>query len=137
MILTSAALLFAVGNYSYAQYCASSAIYTGDEVITNVTLGSINNSSICGATAPGAGSAANLYANFTGLAAPNMTVGNSYPMSVTVGTCNGYYGTYTNVYIDWNGDQDFLDANETVYTGAYTAAAATMTFNVVVPAGAT
>ena len=115
--------------------CASSANSSFDEVITNVSLGSLNNTTVCGITAPGAGSIANQYGNYTTLTAPNLNIGVSYPASVSVGTCGGYYGTFTNTYIDWNGDQDFLDAGETVYTSLSTPGAATLTYNVLVPAG--
>jgi|GEM_PF-3312173 len=116
-------------------FCASSANSSFDEVITNVSLGSLNNTTVCGITAPGAGSIANQYGNYTTLTAPNLNIGVSYPASVSVGTCGGYYGTFTNTYIDWNGDQDFLDAGETVYTSLSTPGAATLTYNVLVPAG--
>jgi len=116
-------------------FCASSATSSFDEVITNVSLGSLNNTTVCGIIAPGAGSIADRYGNYTTLTAPDLSIGVSYPASVSVGTCGGYYGTFTNTYIDWNGDQDFLDAGETVYTSLSTPGAATLTYNVLVPAG--
>ncbi|MGJ8661624.1 MAG: GEVED domain-containing protein, partial [Bacteroidota bacterium] len=136
ILLTTTMLALSSIQGANAQYCASSSNSTYDEVITNVTLGSINNTSVCGTAAPGAGSIANRYSNFTTLPAPNMTVGVTYPSSVSVGTCGGYYGTYVNTYIDWNGDQDFLDPGETVYSSASIPGAATLNYNITVPAGA-
>jgi PKD repeat protein len=135
--LLSGLFLFLINLQSVnAQYCASSSSSSFDEVISNVTIGSLNNTSVCGTVAPGPGSVVNQYSNFTTLAAPSLTVGVTYPASVSVNTCNGYYGTYVTTYIDWNGDQDFLDAGETVYTSASIPGAATLTYNVTVPPGA-
>lgn len=52
-------------------YCTSNATSTADEFLANVTLGSLNNTSICGTLAPGPGSIANRYSNYTGLTPPN------------------------------------------------------------------
>jgi hypothetical protein len=54
-----------------------------------------------------------LYSNYAGqLAAPVVNPGQSIPWSVTTGTCNGWYGVNLRIYIDFNIDGDFVDANE-------------------------
>lgn len=94
-------------------YPASSATYTGDEEIFNVTFGTLNNTSNCATTAPGANSANQKYSNYAGqIAAPVVNPGQSIPWSVNVGTCNGWYGVNLRIYIDFNIDGDFVDANE-------------------------
>ena len=103
-------------------YGASNATYTGDDDIFNVSLGTLNNSSTCSTVAPGAGSVAAEYSNYTGfVAAPNLTVNNNYTLSVTVGMCltSSYSGVVT-AYIDYNQNGSFADAGELVYTSPYT-----------------
>jgi hypothetical protein len=50
-------------------YCASSALFTADEEILNVSIGTMNNSSTCGSTG-GPGSIQNQYSNYTAIVAP-------------------------------------------------------------------
>ena len=101
-------------------YCPSNATSLADEEIWNVTFGSLNNSSTCASTG-GAGSLINQYSNFTStVTAPNIIAGNTYPLSVQIGTCGGNYNNSVKVYIDLNRDGDFLDAGETIYASAAT-----------------
>ena len=94
-------------------YPFSGAIYTGDEEILNVSFGTLNNSSTCSTTAPGAGSQNQLYSNYAGVvSAPVVNPSQVVNWSVNVGTCGGWYGVNLRIYIDWNSDGDFLDANE-------------------------
>jgi hypothetical protein len=96
-------------------YCTSNATSTADEEILNVSIATLNNSSTC-ATTGGAGSIQSEYSNFTTTVAPvNLMLGSIYPMTVTIGTCGGNYSNFTKVFIDFNRDGDFLDANETAY----------------------
>ena len=97
-------------------YCASNATSTFDEEILNVTFGTLNSSSTC-ATTGGPGSVQSQYSNYTTtVAAPNIIAGNSYPLSIQIGTCNGNYSNSTKVFIDLNRDGDFVDVGENVYT---------------------
>ncbi len=102
-------------------YCTSAASSTYDDEIFNVTFGGLNNSSICGAVAPGAGSLPYQYSNYTTLPAYNYVMGLNYPLSVTTGMCNGnsYSGRFC-VWIDYNHNGLFTDPGETIYTSAYT-----------------
>ena len=108
--------LFLSPFIAYSQ-CASNATSTADEDILNVTFGTLNNSSTC-ATTGGAGSILNEYSNYTAVAAPNITQCANVSFSVQIGTCGGNYGNAIAIFIDWNGDLDFVDAGETVYTSA-------------------
>ena len=117
-------------------YCASAATSTNDEEITNVTLGTINNTTAC-ASLTGtqgtavAGSTADLYSNFAGstVPVPNLNATQSYNLSFQLTLCLGSPYTNTNkVWIDWNRDGDFLDASEEVFNSG-SASRNTTTFN--------
>lgn len=122
-------------------YCSSGASFTGDDEIFNVSIGTLNNTSACGQTG-GPGSTLSLYSNYTGmLAAPNLTVGNTYTISVTVGQCNGspYSGGVT-VYMDLNNNGSFSDPGEQVYASASTLWAVTgttLSAPITIPVGST
>ncbi|MEN9698923.1 MAG: hypothetical protein RLZZ301_121, partial [Bacteroidota bacterium] len=104
-------------------YCGSNSTSALDEEILNVTLNTINNSSVCGVAAPGPGSLASQYSNFTTSVAPTMLApGVSYPFSVEIGTCNGNYSNWTKAWIDFNQNGLFTDAGELIYSSpTYTA----------------
>ena len=118
-------------------YCASNATSTADEEILSVTLGSMTNVSSC-TTTGGAGSLINQYSNYTTTVTPlNVQVGSTYPVSVQIGTCGGNYSNFTKVFIDWNRDGDFLDANETAFQNPVFATGPNIqSGNITVPAGA-
>ncbi len=82
-----------VGDYCFA---------TGgcDEYISNVTVGSINNSSACEG-----------FMSYTNL---STNVPTNVPATVTVTNGNPFSSDQCGVWIDWNGDGDFADANETL-----------------------
>lgn len=102
---------------SSVPYLASNATSTADDEIFNVTFGSLNNNSICGAVAPGAGSLAFEYSNYTDLTPTTVTAGTPITSSVSIGFCNTFtYGTTFSVYIDLNQNGSFADAGESVYT---------------------
>jgi hypothetical protein len=108
-------------------YCAASQS-TGecgnaDEFISNVTIGSINNTTTCAQSLP---SGYNSYiAQSTAIVA-----GNS--LAISVGNGNYYSGDLCRVYVDWNQDGDFVDAGEeTILTGT-----TTFTGNIAAPVGA-
>lgn len=98
-------------------YPANYPSNTADEDITNVTVGSLNNSSVCGALAPGAGSIAYRYSNYTGsVSGPSEMLGAVVPFSLTMTTCDGNFGNFFQIYVDWNQNGDFSDAGEQVYS---------------------
>ena len=136
-----AMLLLATGQ-SYAQitYCASNATSAADEDIWNVTLGTLNNTSTCSSVAPGPGSLAAQYGNYTSLAPPILVIGNTYPMSLTLAYCGATaYSNIVSVYMDFNQNGLLTDAGEQVWLktyAAYTLPSQVFTFNVTVPATA-
>lgn len=72
--------------------------------IINVTMGTINNTT---------GIEPNNYGNYSNLST-NVIRGATIPTSITFGTGFTYN---TNIWVDWNNDGDFDDADESVYTG--------------------
>lgn len=106
-------LAFAVAGTTQAQYCTSNATSNYDSNCGAVMFNTINNSTlgICA-----------MYSNFTSMST-SVTIGNSYPISVTAGTCGGNYTRHGKVYIDYNGDGDFVDPGEEVFTFGPTAPA--------------
>lgn len=90
---------------STVSYCSASATNTADERIGNVKFGTINNTS----------TGTSGYENFTSVST-NVTKGSSYTISVTpVWTSTKYNEAYA-VYIDYNGDGDFTDSGELVWS---------------------
>ena len=131
----------ASGNYSLTitlsscgggGYCTSGASSTADSDIDQVVLAgdinTINNNtaSVCAG-----------YTDFTGLTPAELSQGGSYTAAVTLGTCGGDFAKSGRIYIDWNQDNDFLDANEDL--GSFGGSSTTATYNqpITVPAGAT
>ena len=113
---TSTPLLVTTNSFVNC-YCTSNATSTADEEILNVTLSTLNNSSTCGVAAPGPGSLASQYSNFTtSVAAPILAAGVFYPFSVEIGTCNGNYNNWTKAWIDFNQNGLFTDAGEEIYS---------------------
>jgi hypothetical protein len=101
-------------------YCVVPIVTTADEEITNVTLGTLNNSSTCATVAPGAGSLASQYSNYasgTGAPAPlAMIQSTSVAGSITVGSCGTFnYTSGAAIFIDWNQNGLFTDAGEMVW----------------------
>ncbi|MFM7079743.1 MAG: GEVED domain-containing protein, partial [Bacteroidota bacterium] len=118
-----------------ACYCASAASTTADEEITNVTFGSLNNSSTCFTLAPGPGSIAQRYSNYTNQPSliPTVFQGDAVPLSVTMTTCGGNYTNTTVVYIDYNRNGIFTDLGELVYTGPISFGNHTASTTIVIP----
>ena len=101
-------------------YCASTATTPFDEEITNVTLGSLNNSSTCATVAPGAGSVASQYGNYTaGAGAPAplaLILGQGLSGSITIASCGTFnYTSGAAIFVDWNQNGLFTDAGEMVW----------------------
>ncbi|UQB67160.1 M4 family metallopeptidase [Epilithonimonas zeae] len=84
-----------------AEYCTSQSSNTADEKIKRVVFAGIDNTST--------GSAG--YEDFTNIST-EVTEGNTYAISITPTWGNTVYNEGYSVFIDWNGDGDFNDANE-------------------------
>ncbi|MCC5916882.1 MAG: T9SS type A sorting domain-containing protein [Cryomorphaceae bacterium] len=86
-------------------YCSSGAISTIQNVISNVSFGSINNTS---------GMMCATYTDFTNFSTP-VEIGQSYPISIEVQSCaSPNVSASTKVFIDFNGNGDFTDPGEEV-----------------------
>ena len=115
-------------NPPSACYCVPpTSDCTDGDIITNVTLGTLNNTSTCGA---------NGYTNYTTnstINIPNVIIGATNPITITAGT-----GTYTEsvaVWIDYNRNGTFETSEFTLIgTGA---TPIVRPGNIVVPAGVT
>ena len=113
---TSTPLLVTTSSFVNC-YCYSAATSIADEEILNVSLSTLNNTSTCGVAAPGPGSSAGLYSNFTtSVAAPILSPGVVYPFSVQIGTCGGIFNNWTKAWIDFNQNGLFTDPGEMVHT---------------------
>jgi hypothetical protein len=100
-------------------YCASQSADFSDEYISKVQLGTINYSS--GATG---------YSDFTSQST-NLTKGAAATITVTPAWTGSTYPEGYAVWIDYNGDKDFADAGELVWSkAASTATPASGTFTV-------
>lgn len=116
--------LLATTNYLKAQttftYCPAAAVYTADDEIFQVSFATMTNTSNC-TSIGAAGSTISLYNDYTTLVpAPAVSLGSTYPLSVTVGMCGlTSYSGIVRVWIDYNQNGLFTDAGEEVYTSAY------------------
>ena len=94
-------------------YCASGATNTADSEIENVTLVGYS-TTISNNTTNACTTGVN---NYIAMSA-DLQVGGTYTVAVEFGDCDGgtQYDGAGGVWIDWNNDGDFLDANETIGT---------------------
>ncbi|MQP53258.1 MULTISPECIES: reprolysin-like metallopeptidase [unclassified Flavobacterium] len=88
-------------------YCTSQGNNTADERIGRVQFGTINNAST--------GTAG--YEDFTNLST-NLSKGTSYTITITPTWTGTVYSEGYGVWIDYNGDKDFDDAGELVWSNA-------------------
>jgi PKD repeat protein len=105
-------------NVSMAAYCNSIPSNGADEEIYSVTVNGATNAYGCTTVAPGPGSLLNRYSNFYPLGPlTSMSPGATISFTVEENECDGatYYSNGCAIWIDWNRDGDFLDADEKVY----------------------
>lgn len=118
---------FTTPSFPAVVYCIpSGAGFSQDPSgITNVTVGTINNSS--GIELP------DYYGNYSNLIT-SVAQGATVPVNVTLATGFTYDLT---IWVDWNNDGDFADAGELEVQGTTSAAVpVTATLNITVPLGA-
>lgn len=84
-------------------YCTASSTNCSFEWISKVTIGAFTKSSV-----------ALVYSDFTG-SIVNFTAGLSYPVTLTPGFSGTKQQEYWRIWIDYNRDGDFADANEQVF----------------------
>ncbi|WP_103069133.1 choice-of-anchor B family protein [Aquimarina sediminis] len=87
-------------------YCNSNGNSVADEYISNVSLGTINNTT--GASTGG-------YADYTSIST-DLTIGNPQTITITPTWTNNIYNEAYSVWIDYNRDGDFVDSGEQVWT---------------------
>jgi PKD repeat protein len=87
-------------------YCTSSGNNQNYEWIAGVSVGTLNNPS-----GPSG------YTDYTHLTA-NLTAGGLTNVSLTPGFASSSYTEYWRIWIDYNGDCDFADAGEQVFSGS-------------------
>ena len=98
-------------------YCTPNTGSTYDEEITNVTLSTLNNSSTCSTVAPGLGSVAAVYGNYSDLPATNIYQNVPVTGSLTIGSCGTYnFTSGAAIFIDYNHNGSFSDAGERVWS---------------------
>ena len=85
-------------------YCSSQSSNVNDEYISRVQLNTIDNSS-----------GAQFYSDFTSIST-SLTKGSEYTITVTPTWTGTLYNEGYSVWIDFNRDGDFTDANEQVFT---------------------
>jgi hypothetical protein len=143
-ITTSSNLVTVTINPFFNCYCASGATSAADTEIGNVTFGSLNNTSTpgtgCTVAAPGPGSVAGMYSNYTSgpgaPAAPVVVEGTSVPFAVTQNSCGGAYPHIIKMYIDFNQNGSFSDVGETVFAMTTPATGTiTQSGNILIPPG--
>ncbi|MBP6432793.1 MAG: T9SS type A sorting domain-containing protein [Ferruginibacter sp.] len=125
-------MLFAF-SYVNAQfplpYC-SEAYSNAVEPITLVQIRGLNNATSELPSSPA-------HENFTSTTT-SLIIGNTYPITVK-GFTGGNFTNYIRVFVDWNSDNDFFDANESIDIGTITNStgldAIFVTGNITVPAG--
>lgn len=100
---------------------------TDMDMITNVTLNTLNNSSACGAAGYTAYAA-------TGTQTTSLLKGSTYNLSMTSGTGSGTHGAA--VWFDFNQNGSFADAGEYFLIGNGIVANSTTTVSIAIPAGA-
>lgn len=98
----------AYGGGGGSNYCASASTNVNDEYISRVQLNTIDNSS-----------GAQFYSDFTNIST-SLVKGSSYTITVTPTWTGTVYSEGYAVWIDYNGDNDFSDAGEQVWTQAAT-----------------
>lgn len=113
-----------VTTTNQVEYCTSQSSNTADERIKRVVFGSIDNSST--------GTAG--YEDFTNIST-EVIEGNTYAISITPSWSSTIFSEGYAVFIDWNGDGDFDDANEKPVTVASTTTNPVIR-NITVPANA-
>lgn len=93
-------------------YCSSKGNNSSYEWISGVTVGSFTKTS-----------AAAGYTDFTGDQV-DLQAGNNYSVTLTPGFASSTYTEYWKIWIDLNGNGNFTDAGEELYSGSGTAAVA-------------
>jgi len=93
-------------NVAEVPYCTSSGGSQAYEYIAGVSVADLNNSS-----------GASGYTDFT-IYTAHLTQGDSASVSLTPGFVSSSYTEYWRIWVDYNGDHDFEDTGEQVFSGS-------------------
>jgi len=104
-------------------YCASSPSSSNDSKINSLSFANINYTASAGCTS---------YQDFTQQTI-ELEKAKTYPLNISLGTCGANFNKIAKVFIDWNSDGDFNDANELVATSNVINANGVFTANITVP----
>jgi large repetitive protein len=98
-----------------SNYCNSAAAFANGDKIISVSNGLVTNTSNCNSN-PNANSILGKYSDYTGILL-SANPGSTLPLSIQVDTClsSTVGGSYLFVYIDYNHNGSFADANEQVF----------------------
>lgn len=91
----------------YSQYCTPVFNNPSELYISRVQLNTLDNSQTFVSTS-------NSYSNLTGVAPTNLVVGQTYALTIYTIKAQTYYRPGYSIWIDYNNDNDFDDANEQV-----------------------
>ncbi|MBT4339885.1 MAG: hypothetical protein HOD63_14940, partial [Bacteroidetes bacterium] len=120
-------LFIGMMSYGFSQsYCSSTATSTYDSEVDKVVFNTISNNTA---------STCAMYTDFTNINT-NVFPGQTYTLTVTLGSCGGNYAKSYAFYMDWNDDGDFTDAGETLGTGGTYTATTAVSVSVTVPVNA-
>ncbi|MEX2484202.1 MAG: choice-of-anchor J domain-containing protein, partial [Brumimicrobium sp.] len=118
-----------------AQYCEEGPTSTFDSNIEEITANGVSSTSINYTGCPGVAGVEDQTSEII-----DLVPGQSYSIDVTFGTCGGNYAGAGEAWIDFDGDEVFDPATESVGTSSGTPGTAPwdapVTFNFTVPAGA-
>jgi ELWxxDGT repeat protein len=117
------------GTGSYCPVTTSTYGTTDGDFIDGVTLGTINNLNTGSATGP-------FYVDYTAMST-NLLLSSAQTISIKSGTWPATYPDYYAAWIDYNHDNDFVDAGEKLGEFLSTAPATTQSIAFTVPATAT
>ncbi|WP_113637296.1 S8/S53 family peptidase [Nubsella zeaxanthinifaciens] len=104
-------------------YCASAPSSAADSKITSFSLSDVNYTATAGCTT------LSDFSNRT----VSLEIAKTYPLTISLGTCGNNFNKAAKVYIDWNADGDFDDANELTATTNIISGNGNYTTNITVP----
>ena len=104
-------------------YCVSMPTSSNDSKISNFKLANIDNTPSTNCSS---------YNDFTSQTI-SLEKAKTYPLTISLGTCGGNFDKIAKVFIDWNSDGDFADADELVATSGVINGNGIFTANITVP----
>jgi len=116
-----------------AAYCTSAAASNAGARINNVSLGTLGQPGSINHNAP---SGCTTYSDFTNVSAQiEVDRETGIPLTIRLGNCAGNADKIAKVFIDWNSDKDFDEANERVATSGIITGNGTFNAQLSIPLG--